>query len=125
MLKNMVTSVLLYEHIRTTKKRAQVVKGVVDRVITLGKGKRQDLAIRRINQYVFDANACKKVIEVLAKRYADRPSGFSRVIPVGTRAGDGALLADLVLIDAAEPVEAETASDAAPKKKTRSAKTSA
>lgn len=125
MLKNMVTSVLLYEHIRTTKKRAQVVKGVVDRVITLGKGKRQDLAIRRINQYVFDDNACRKVIEVLAKRYANRPSGFSRVVPVGTRAGDGALLADLILIDAAEPVEAEVASEAPAKKKARSAKTSA
>ncbi len=103
MLKNMVTSVLLYERIRTTKKRAQVVKGVVDRVITIGKGPKKDLAIRKINQYVFDTNACRKVMEVLAKRYAKRSSGFSRVVPVGTRGGDGALLADLILIDAVEP----------------------
>lgn len=107
MLKNMVTSVLLYERIRTTKKRAQVVKGVVDHVISIGKTDRIDLAIRKINKIVLDENACKKVMEVLKKRYSSRPSGFSRVVPVGTRQGDGALLADLILIDAAEPVVAE------------------
>ncbi|MSR68004.1 50S ribosomal protein L17 [Candidatus Peribacteria bacterium] len=107
MVKNMVTSVLLYERIRTTKKRAQVIKGVVDHVITIGKDKQKDRAIRRINQYVFDQNACRKVMEVLAKRYESRTSGFSRVVPVGTRGGDGALLADLILIDAAVPLETE------------------
>ena len=105
MLKNMVTSVLLYERVRTTKKRAQVLKGIVDRVITIGKRERTDLAIRKINQYVFDDNACRKVLEVLKQRYKSRPSGFSRVVPVGTRHGDGALLADVILIDAAEPKE--------------------
>lgn len=109
MLKNMVTSILLYERIRTTKKRAQVLKGIVDRVITIGKRERTDLAIRKINQYVFDDNACRKVLEVLKQRYATRPSGFSRVVPVGTRFGDGALLADVILIDAAEPKEMQNA----------------
>lgn len=120
MLKNMVTSVLLYERIRTTKKRAQVVKGVVDRVIAIGKRERTDLAIRKINQYVLDDNACRKVLEVLKQRYAKRPSGFSRVVPVGTRGGDGALLADLILIDAAEPVTEE-----APAKKSKVTKVAA
>ena len=121
MLKNMVTSVLLYERIRTTKKRAQVLKGVVDRVIAIGKRERKDLAIRKINQIVFDDNACRKVMEVLTKRYANRPSGFTRVVPVGTRFGDGALLADVILIDAAEPVVEE----AAPAKKKSASKKSA
>ncbi len=103
MLKNMVTSVLLYERIRTTKKRASVLKGLVDRVITIGKRERTDLAIRKINTIVLDPNACRKVMEVLRVRYANRPSGFSRVVPVGTRHGDGALLADLILLDAATP----------------------
>ena len=126
MVKNMVTSVLLYERIRTTKKRAQVIKGVVDRVISIGKNNREDVAIRQINQYVFDDNACRKVMEVLVKRYANRPSGFSRVVPVGTRGGDGALLADLILIDAAVPVGAEVSEkETAPVKKTRSKKTPA
>ncbi len=108
MLRNMVTSVLLYEHIRTTKKRAQVVKALVDRVLTIGKRERADLAIRKINQIVFDPNACRKVLEVFKKRYAKRSSGFSRVVPVGSRKGDGAMLADLILLDAAEPEEVQS-----------------
>ncbi len=123
LLKNMVTSVLLYERIRTTKKRAQVVKGLVDRVIAIGKREPIDRAIRKINQVVFDDNACRKVIEVLKQRYAKRPSGFSRVVPVGTRKGDGALMADLILIDAVEPVAADAKAPAT--KKTVSKKVSA
>lgn len=106
-LKNLVTSVLLYERVRTTKKRAQVVRPLVDRVISIGKNEpRADLAIRKINLMVSDANACRKVLEVLKNRYAKRTSGFTRMLPVGQREGDGALMVDLELVDAAEPVVA-------------------
>ncbi len=99
MLRNMLTSLLLYERIRTTKKRAQVLKPLLDRIVTVGKSQRPDLAIRRINEVVTDENACRKVLEVLTKRYASRTSGFSKTIPVGMRKGDGALLVDMELID--------------------------
>lgn len=122
LLKNLVTSVLLYEKVRTTKKRAQVARSLVDRVITIGKNKRPDLAIRQINLVVTDDNACRKIMEVLKDRYAKRPSGFTRMVPVGQRQGDGALLVDLILVDAAEPVVQEkkekkpvAAADAKPK----------
>lgn len=111
LLKNLVTSVLLYEKVRTTKKRAQVARSIVDRVITIGKTKRTDLAIRQINLAVADENACRKVMEVLKTRYAKRPSGFTRMIPAGQRQGDGALLVDLVLVDAAEPSVAAPAEE--------------
>jgi len=104
-LKNLVTSVLLYEKVRTTKKRAQVARSLVDRVITIGKREdRPDLAIRKINMMVTDQNACRKVLEVLKKRYAKRPSGYTRMVPVGMRHGDGALMVDLTLMDAVMPV---------------------
>jgi large subunit ribosomal protein L17 len=121
LLKNLLTSILLYEKVRTTKKRAQVVRPLVDRVIATGKRERTDLAIRKINQMVCDDNACRKVLEVLIQRYAKRPSGFTRMLPVGQRIGDGALMVDLVLVDAAEPVVAEEQPSvaAAPKKTTK------
>lgn len=131
LLKNLVTSVLLYEKVRTTKKRAQVARSIVDRVITIGKNKRPDLAIRQINLVVTDDNACRKILEVLKTRYAKRPSGFTRMVPAGQRHGDGALLVDLMLVDAAEPVveapkaeKAATTASAKPKapKKTASKK---
>jgi large subunit ribosomal protein L17 len=121
LLKNLVTSVLLYEKVRTTKKRAQVARSIVDRVITIGKKKRPDLAIRQINLVVTDDNASRKILEVFKQRYAKRTSGFTRMVPVGQRQGDGALLVDLILVDAAEPVvqtdETPVVKKTTPKKK--------
>lgn len=103
LLKNLVTSVILYENVRTTQKRAQVAKSLVDRVITVGKRERTDLAIRKMNKILTDRNACRKVLEVLKKRYASRSSGFTRLVPVGMRKGDGAKLVDFILMDAVMP----------------------
>lgn len=125
LLKNIVTSTILYEHVRTTKKRAQVARSLVDQVITLGKKLRTDLAIRRINKLVCDENACRKILEVLKVRYAKRAGGFTRMVPVGQRQGDGALMVDIILIDAAEPVVTEEKKMAAPKKVSTSAKATA
>lgn len=133
-LRNMTTSVLLYERIRTTKKRAQVVRPLVEKVITIAKRtSRLDLAIRRIRPLVSDDNACRKVLEVLRQRYANRPSGYTRMTPLGMRGGDGALLCELSLVDAVLPGETPVVTEAeeGPKKKsparrsTRSSKASA
>lgn len=100
MERNLVTSLLLYESIRTTQKRAKVIIPVVDRLITVAKTKSAPLAIRRINAVVTDRNACRKILEVLKDRYAKRPSGMTRMVPVGARKGDGAKMVDLTLMDA-------------------------
>ncbi len=124
LLKNLVTSVILYEKVRTTKKRAQVAKSLVDRVIAIGKRERADLAIRKINTMLTDENACRKILEVLKTRYAKRPSGFTRIVPAGQRVGDGAFLVDFMLVDAAAPVVEKEAAEPAPKKVTRTKKAS-
>lgn len=107
-LKNLATSILLYERVRTTKKRATVVRGLVDTIITIGKRDRIDIAIRKIGTLTTDANASRKVLEVYKKRYATRPSGFTRIVPVGMRKGDGAMMADIILVDAALDQAPET-----------------
>jgi hypothetical protein len=70
----------------------------------------------KINDMVNDDNACRKLLEVLKQRYAKRPSGFTRMTPVGQRFGDGALMVDLSLVDAAAPVVAEEEAPKAAKK---------
>jgi large subunit ribosomal protein L17 len=127
MLRNMLTSLVLYERIRTTKKRAQVLKPLVDKMITTGKTQRPDVAIRRLNEVITDDNACRKILEVLVKRYEKRPSGYTTIKPVGMRKGDGALLVDMMLVDAqldAVPAEKEAKTEPAKKsaKKTSAAK---
>jgi len=98
--RNLVTSLLLYEQIRTTKKRAQVVAPLVDRLVAIAKAQKPYNAIRAINRVVTDDNASRKIMEVLVQRYSGRASGLTRMVPVGSRKGDGALLVDLSLVDA-------------------------
>jgi large subunit ribosomal protein L17 len=100
MERNLVTSLLLYESIRTTQMRAKVIIPWIDRLVTVAKTKPTALAIRRINAVVTDKNACRKIIEVLKERYATRSSGMTRMTPVGARKGDGAKMVDLTLMEA-------------------------
>lgn len=98
--RNLVTSLLLYESVRTTKKRAKVIQPVIDRLIHYAKSHSPHTAVRYTNRVVTDKNASRKIMEVYCKRYADRTSGLSRITPVGARKGDGASLVDLILVDA-------------------------
>lgn len=119
--RNLVTSLLLYEEIRTTRKRAAVIRPMVDRLITTAKTKDAREAIRAINTVVTDKNASRKLIEVFKERYSKRSSGFTRTKAVGSRVGDGAELVDMSLVDAvvasaAPAVEKKAPKKAAPKK---------
>jgi large subunit ribosomal protein L17 len=110
MLRNIVTSVLLYESIRTTKKRAEVAQPLVEKIITLSKTKDARNAIRAINQQVMHVNASKKVMEVLKDRYKSRTSGYTRIVPLGLRQGDGAKLVTLELVDMEKSSKADESS---------------
>lgn len=99
LLRNLATSVILYETVRTTKKRAEVVQPIVEKIITTAKTKDPRNAIRQINAYVLHENASKKVMELLKQRYAKRSSGYTRMVPLGMRQGDGAKMVELSLVD--------------------------
>lgn len=96
--RNLVTSLLLYESVRTTKKRAQVIQPVIDKLIRVAKTRPPHIAIRFINRTVTDKNASKKIMEVFKDRYKNRSSGLTRMVPAGARKGDGAKLVDLSLV---------------------------
>lgn len=99
MARNLVTSMLLYESIRTTRNRARAIQPMVDRLIASAKRMEPRNAIRAINAVVTDKNACRKVMEVYLERFKDRPSGFTRIVAAGARKGDGAELVDLSFVD--------------------------
>lgn len=89
LLRNLATSLVLYERIKTTQAKAKELKPVVEHLISIAK--KNDLtARRRLMSYLFDENATKKVLEVLVPRYKDLQSGFIKVYKVGPRLGDGA-----------------------------------
>lgn len=103
--RNLVTSLFLYETIRTTRKQAKVIQPIIDGLIAQAKRNTPFNAIRALNQVVTDKNASRKVMEVLMKRYANRSSGFTKIVIAGARKGDGAAIVDISLMDREIPAE--------------------
>jgi large subunit ribosomal protein L17 len=97
MFRNLVTSLLEKERIRTTLPRAKAVRPIAERVITLGK-KESLHARRRALAFVKDPEVVSKLFSAIGPRFAQRSGGYTRIIRLGFRDGDGAQMAILELI---------------------------
>ena len=98
LMRSLVTSVILYENVETTKDKAKLACGLVDRIIATAKRKDTVSAIRYVNSYLLDVNASRKVMDELAPRYKDRTSGFTRIVNSRIREGDAAQLVQFQLV---------------------------
>lgn len=97
LLRNLATSLVIYEHINTTLAKAKAVKPVVEKLIT--KGREKTLTSRRsLTAYLTTESAVNKVLEELGPRYAKRAGGYTRIIKLGKRQGDGAEIAQLQFV---------------------------
>ena len=99
MLRNLATALIVSERIETTEARAKEVRSVVEKLITLGK--KGDLASRRnaaktlqnveiLNEDESTQTALQKLFGEIAERYNERQGGYTRILKVGPRRGDGA-----------------------------------
>lgn len=103
LLRNLATDLIIHERIETTEAKAKDLRSVVEKMITLGK--RGDLHARRQAAsflYRKDASetedALQKLFNDVAKRYEDRQGGYTRVLKLGERRGDGAKMAIIELV---------------------------
>ncbi|NLW22821.1 MAG: 50S ribosomal protein L17 [Tissierellia bacterium] len=97
MLRNQVTSLLEHGRIETTVDRAKETQRMVEKMITLGK--RGDLHARRqALAYIYSEDVVKKLFDEIAPKYSDRNGGYTRVLKLGPRRGDGAEMAILELV---------------------------
>ena len=107
MLRALTTQLIMNERIETTETRGKEIRKTVEKMITLGK--KGDLAARRnaakFIQPVAVATeegksqlALKKLFEEVAPKYADRNGGYTRILRVGPRKGDGAETAIIELV---------------------------
>lgn len=95
--RNLATSIVLYEKVKTTKAKAKVIKPVIEKMITLGK--KNDLAARRqLLAFFYIENAVKKILEDLAPRYKTRHGGYLRITPIGRRQGDAAEIVQIEFV---------------------------
>ena len=106
MMRNLVTSLFLYEKIITTAAKAKELRSVAEKMVTLAK--REDLHARRQAAEVLnDEKALKKLFDTLGARYRERNGGYTRITKLDYRMGDGAPLAAIELVGAEPPPEAK------------------
>ena len=112
MLRNLITSLLDVERVETTQAKAKEARQWAEKVITLAK--RGDLHARRLTQAVVRSKkVVAKLFGELKGRYQDRPGGYTRIIPLGVRLGDGAPMSILELVDRPEKLPKAKAKKAA------------
>ena len=108
MLRDLATSLIVSERVETTEARAKELRSVVEKLITLGK--KGDLASRRqaaktlrnvevLNEDETTQTALQKLFGEIAERYAERQGGYTRILKVGPRRGDGAESVIIELVD--------------------------
>lgn len=118
MMRNLVTSLLLYEKIITTAAKAKELRSVAEKMVTLAK--RDDLAARRQAAEVLnDEKALKKLFDSIGGRYRDRSGGYTRITKLDYRMGDGAPLAAIEFIGAEPAPEAKGEKAAGPGRRRR------
>jgi large subunit ribosomal protein L17 len=98
MLANLAVAVLRYERVRTTEAKAKEVRGIVDGMITVAK--RGDLTARRslVADLPHEPLIVQKLLGELSEKYADRTSGYTRIIKIGPRLGDAAPMVQIELV---------------------------
>jgi large subunit ribosomal protein L17 len=96
--RNLVTDLIKYNKIVTTEAKAKEIRGLAEKMITLGK--EGSLASRRrALSFVTDKKLVDKIFSELAPRYMERPGGYTRIVKLGRRVGDGARLAQVEMVE--------------------------
>jgi len=109
LFRNMVTSLMEHERIETTEAKAKELRGITDRLITLGKqgtlqARRGALRVLRTKQTV------QKLFDDVAKRFPERNGGYTRIIKTRQRPGDAAKLVAIELVEKGNEPEKVVAS---------------
>ena len=109
LFRNMVTSLMEHERIETTEAKAKELRGITDRLITLGKqgtlqARRGALRVLRTKQTV------QKLFDDVAKRFPERNGGYKRIIKTRQRPGDAAKLVAIELVEKGNEPEKVVAS---------------
>ncbi len=97
LLRNLVTSFLEKERMRTTLAKAKATRPLAEKMITLAK-KNTLHARRQTLRFIYKKTVVKKLFDEIGPRFSERPGGYTRIVKIGPRAGDGADMAILELI---------------------------
>lgn len=104
LLRNLAREVFEHGTIVTTVAKAKVARSFIERIITKAKrAKNGDLWARRlVNREINDRRLTNKIVEEIAPKYMNRNGGYTRILRLGYRKGDGAEMAILQLVEGEE-----------------------
>ncbi len=100
MFKTLVSDLLRHERMKTTEAKAKEIRPLAEKMITLGKDNTVH-ARREAMKFINDKDVVKKLFDEIAPRFATRPGGYTRIIKLGQRVGDGASMAQIEFVERA------------------------
>jgi large subunit ribosomal protein L17 len=113
LFKNLINALVIHEEIKTTEAKAKAVKNLADKLIS--RGKKGTLHSRRtIAAFLQNKKSVNKIVDNLGPRFKDRISGFTRIMRLGRRRGDNAMMVKIELVE-----KAKTEAKAKSKSKTK------
>lgn len=99
LFRNQLQSFVENERIVTTLEKAKELRPLAERCVTKGKDSESVAARRWVRRYIPNRDLVKKLFDDIAPRFQDRPGGYTRIVKLGPRQGDGAEMAVLELVD--------------------------
>ncbi len=97
LLRDLSTSLVVYEKIKTTTAKAKALRPVIERLITTAR--KGDLASRRrLYAFFSTTQPVDKLMDVIGPRYKGRAGGYTRIVKLGHRQGDGADISQIELV---------------------------
>lgn len=98
LLRNLAASLIAHERIRTTEAKAKELRPFVEKLVTLGK--HDSLHARRRALSILPSEAAiRRLFNDVSPRFSERPGGYTRILKLGPRQGDGALMAFIEFVD--------------------------
>ncbi len=95
--RNLVTDLLNHEKIITTEAKAKEIRSMAEKMVTLGK-KGGLHSYRQALAFITDEKVVEKLFQKLAPQYAERPGGYTRIVKLEPRLGDGAPMVQIEFV---------------------------
>lgn len=99
LFRNQLRSLVIHERIVTTLPKAKELRPIAERMVTLAKDSESVHARRMAGRWIEDRSLVKRLFTEIGPRFVNRPGGYTRIVKLGPRRGDGAELAILEFVD--------------------------